>query len=570
VTAKIDDMSSTPVASILIPTRGRPEYLAVALGSIVPQAEACGAEVVVVNDGGGPAVAAVAEGHGARIVPAPVPGGVNVARNAGIAAAAADLIVLVDDDVEAPPGWLAGLLAGVDAAPDSDVFGGPIRAVLEGGGPRSCGRERPPITTLDLGESDHDVELVWGANMALRRRALKLAGPFDESLSGRGDEEDWERTLRARGGAVRYVARAGLVHRRTAADSRLGKLATAAYLQGREARRFDVRKESQPSMARELRTLAGCVWHVFRRRCVNGVVLAAHSAGRIREATGVRLPDHASRTAADAGARGDDFLSGTSGQVWGIRATSQATIADVACDLAALVTLQPQRVRRAARARPRRRVLVLAVERDDAPNVLAAARNELLSSRHQVQFESSPAGKRGKFENLDLLLERVPLDGFDWLLVVDDDIALPRGFLDAFVFLAERFDLAMAQPAHRWRSHAAWNVTRRRPFSVVRETSFVEVGPLSALRADTFETLLPFPPLRFGWGLDAHWSALAGSRGWRQGVIDATPIRHGLRRIASSYDPADAIEEGRQFLAERPYTPATEANRTLVTHRNWS
>jgi hypothetical protein len=128
----------------------------------------------------------------------------------------------------------------------------------------------------------------------------------------------------------------------------------------------------------------------------------------------------------------------------------------------------------------------------------------------------------------------------------------------------------MAQPAHRWRSHAAWNVTRRRPFSLVRETAFVEIGPLCALRADTFEKLLPFPPLQFGWGLDAHWSAVARSRGWRQGVIDATPIRHGLRRIASSYDPADAVQEGRQFLIDRPYTPAVEANRTLVTHRSWS
>jgi glycosyltransferase involved in cell wall biosynthesis len=571
VNARIDDMSSTPVASILIPTRGRPEYLEVALESIVPQAQALGAEVLVVNDGGGPAVNAVGERHGARIVPAPVPGGVNVARNAGIAAAAADLIVLVDDDVQAPPGWLAALLAGVDAAPDSDVFGGPIRAVLEGGGPRSCGRERPPITTLDLGESDRDVALVWGANMALRRRALELAGPFDESLSGRGDEEDWELVLRARGGAVRYVARAGLIHRRTAADSRLRRLAAAACVQGREARRFDVLHGSQPSMASELRTLAGCVWHIFRRRCVNGVVLSAHSAGRIREAATTRRSDDASGVpAANAQPSGDDFLSGTSGQVWGFRATSRATVADVTCDVAAFVTLQPMRVRRAARTWPQRRVLALAVERDDAPNVLAAARSELLSSRHKVRFESSLVGGRGKFENLNLLLEGTPLDGFDWLLVVDDDIALPQGFLDAFVFLAERFDLAMAQPAHRWRSHAAWDVTRRRPFSVVRETSFVEIGPLCALRADTFQTLLPFPPLRFGWGLDAHWSALSRSRGWRQGVIDATPIRHGLRRIASSYDPADAIDEGRQFLTDRPYTPKDQANRTLVTHRRWS
>ena len=58
------------------------------------------------------------------------------------------------------------------------MFGGPIRAALEGGGPRSCGRESPPITTLDLGGADRDVPLVWGANMALRRRAVERAGPL--------------------------------------------------------------------------------------------------------------------------------------------------------------------------------------------------------------------------------------------------------------------------------------------------------------------------------------------------------------------------------------------------------
>ena len=264
-----------------------------------------------------------------------------------------------------------------------------------------------------------------------------------------------------------------------------------------------------------------------------------------------------------------DFLSGTSGQVWGIRATTRATVADLVCDLAAAVTAQPRRLVQAAQRSPRRRVLALAVAREDVPNVLGAARDELQASRHEVRFESISAGGRGKFENLDLLLERVPADGFDWLLAVDDDVSLPRGFLDAFVFLAERFDLALAQPAHRWRSHAAWNVTRRRPGSVVRETAFVEIGPLCALHSRTFAALLPFPPLRFGWGLDAHWSAVARARGWREGVVDATPIRHGLRRIASSYEPADAIAEGRQFLAKHPYTPAAEANRTLATHRDW-
>jgi hypothetical protein len=244
-------------------------------------------------------------------------------------------------------------------------------------------------------------------------------------------------------------------------------------------------------------------------------------------------------------------------------------VSDAVCDLAAVAALTPWRLRRAAATSPRRRVLVLAVERTDAPNILAAAHAELQRSRHEVQFVSTAVGERGKFENLDALLEREPATGHDWLLLLDDDVRLPRDFLDVFVFLSERFDFALAQPAHRWRSHAAWAVTRRRPGVVARQTRFVEIGPVSALRADTFSELTPFPALRFGWGLDAHWSAVAAARGWRTGIIDATPVDHGIRRIASSYDPGAAIAEARAFLADRPYTRAAEAQQTLATHRRW-
>ncbi len=265
----------------------------------------------------------------------------------------------------------------------------------------------------------------------------------------------------------------------------------------------------------------------------------------------------------------EDFESGTSGQVYGIRATTRAVIADAVCDGAALARLTPWRLRRAARSWPRRRVLALGIERTDVPNVLPAARAELRRSHHDVEFVATPAGEHGKFENLNQLLQTHPGAGHDWLLLVDDDVVLPRGFLDVFVFLAERFDFALAQPAHRWRSHAAWAVTRRQPGVIARETRFVEIGPVCALRAVTFGELLPFPPLRFGWGLDAHWSATASARGWRLGVIDATPVRHGLRRIASSYTWADAMAEGREFLADRPYTRTAEAQRTLSSHTSW-
>jgi hypothetical protein len=265
----------------------------------------------------------------------------------------------------------------------------------------------------------------------------------------------------------------------------------------------------------------------------------------------------------------DDFLSGTSGQVYGVRATARAIALDVLCDAVALARVERPRVTRAAARWPRRRVLVLAIEREGVPNLLAAARHELERSRHEVQLHVTAADDRGKFENLDRLLELHPASGHDWLLVIDDDVALPPGFLDTFVFLAERFGLRLAQPAQRWRSHAAVAITRRRPGSIVRQTGFVEIGPVTALHADTFVELLPFPPLRAGWGLDAHWAAVAAARGWRLGVVDATPVLHGLRRTASSYDRDGAVAEARQFLAQRPYRSAREAQRTLAVHRSW-
>ncbi|MFZ0043898.1 MAG: glycosyltransferase, partial [Solirubrobacteraceae bacterium] len=218
------------------------------------------------------------------------PGGANAARNAGVRAARSDLIVLVDDDVEAPAGWLGALLDGAAVNPSHDVFGGPIRARLEGGGPRACGREPAPITTLDCGPDDRDVELVWSANMAIRRAALDRVGAFDETLRGRGEEEDWERRYRAGGGHVRYLAAAGLDHRRTPADSRVSALSRAAYALGRGARRYDERKALPPSLLVESRVLLGCGWHVLRRRCAIGIVLGAHAAGRLREAMTGRRP----------------------------------------------------------------------------------------------------------------------------------------------------------------------------------------------------------------------------------------------------------------------------------------
>ena len=114
--------------------------------------------------------------------------------------------------------------------------------------------------------------------------------------------------------------------------------------------------------------------------------------------------------------------------------------------------------------------------------------------------------------------------------MLDDDVDLPRGFLDRFLAAAEGAGLLLAQPAHRLRSHAAWDVTRRVPGATARETTFVEIGPVTAFARPTFATLLPFPA---GCGWAGAWTRTGRpsrrEHGWPIGVVDATPVGHTLR-----------------------------------------
>jgi glycosyltransferase involved in cell wall biosynthesis len=273
-----------PVVSVVVPTRDRAGYLDVALTSLADQDFAEPYEVIVIDDGSRDQTADVIRRHGARSTVHDPPRGPNAARNEGVRLAEADLIAFVDDDVFAPRGWLRELVEGARRHPDAIAFGGPIHARLEGPAPRSCGREAPPVTTLELGDDDVATDLVWSANMLIRRSAIELAGEFDESLPTGGDEEEWLRRLAERGGRVMYVGRAGLDHRRVGDDARLRSLMRSAYHRGYNLRGFNERYGHAPGLGHELRVFAGCGWHTVRRWCPQGLIAGAHSAGRLKRA----------------------------------------------------------------------------------------------------------------------------------------------------------------------------------------------------------------------------------------------------------------------------------------------
>ena len=227
-------------AAVLIPTLRRPESLARTLRSVFAQAELVERvrEIVVAdNDPEGSAADTVRALRPAAPVPlrhvhVPRPG-VATARNGALAATDAPVIVWIDDDEEAEPGWLAALLS-AHARSGADVTFGPIRgrisdeshwarAYLE----RLFGREGPAV--------DGPAPRVWGCGNSAMTRATALPGaaPFETAADHTGGEDDilFDR-LKARGGRFGWAAGAWVIEHAPAHRATLAYALRRAFAYG--------------------------------------------------------------------------------------------------------------------------------------------------------------------------------------------------------------------------------------------------------------------------------------------------------------------------------------------------
>jgi GT2 family glycosyltransferase len=155
-------------ATIVVPTRNRPESLRRTLRALAAQRTDRSWELVVVDDGSDPAVPPDLSGAppGWRLIRGEGDGPAR-ARNLGWRGARGSVVLFTDDDVEPDPGWVESALSELDAHDEAVGVEGPVvslpwdplRAIsTQNGSPGGC----------------------LGGNIAIRREILERLGGFYE------------------------------------------------------------------------------------------------------------------------------------------------------------------------------------------------------------------------------------------------------------------------------------------------------------------------------------------------------------------------------------------------------
>jgi hypothetical protein len=172
-----------------------------------------------------------------------------------------------------------------------------------------------------------------------------------------------------------------------------------------------------------------------------------------------------------------------------------------------------------------------------------------------------------KFALINRLMHDEELKRYEFVVVCDDDITLPDGFLDTYLDLENRFDLSLAQPARTHTSYIDHCFVGQLLGIRGRRTRFVEIGPLFSIRRDIFQEFIPFDEESpMGWGYDFVWPCIIEKMGRRMGIIDATPVEHSMRKPVDNYEYDDSVQTMERFISQRPHLSLLEAFRILESY----
>jgi GT2 family glycosyltransferase len=196
--------------------------------------------------------------------------GLAVGCNAGARAATGELLVMLNNDTEAEPGWLAALVETAQQFPQAGAIASKMllfdrRTVLHNAGdmmgvdgiPRNRG-----VWQEDRGQYDA-ATLVFGGcggGVAYRRKAWEQAGGFDERLFMYLEDVDLAWRLQLLGWEARFAPAARLYHQLSATGG--GKL--ASYYTGRNTITVIAKDMPGPLIRRHFGKIVAAQWQVTR------------------------------------------------------------------------------------------------------------------------------------------------------------------------------------------------------------------------------------------------------------------------------------------------------------------
>jgi hypothetical protein len=133
----------------------------------------------------------------------------------------------------------------------------------------------------------------------------------------------------------------------------------------------------------------------------------------------------------------------------------------------------------------------------------------------------------GKWDGLHAVLgEEGALDGYDYILLPDDDLDMTASDIEAVFAAMRRHDLDVAQPSLTWDSYFSHFSVLSCPGFTLRYVNFVEIMA-PCLRREVLEKILPeFADTMSGFGLDYVWCRLSEDPHWRAAILDSIAIRH--------------------------------------------